>query len=104
MHISPGTDETPARRLLCTLILELSNFSLKKVNLTVLDDFIGQLTSVKLDRADLTNEVTKQLFKPKRNMRSLILSHLDINLECLNECLSTSLLSDVTLDSLPGFY
>lgn len=84
--------------------LELSNFSLKKVNLTVLNDFIGQLSSIKLDRVDLSNEVTKQLFKPKRNMRSLILSHLDISLECLNECLSTSLLSDVTLDSLPGLY
>lgn len=86
--------------------LELSNFNLAKVNLTILNEFINQLTSLKLDHVNLSNEVATQLIKqcPRRNLRILHLQSLEINFECLNECLATALLTEVVLDSLPGQY
>lgn len=57
--------------------LELSNIELKKINSVILFDLTAQLTVLKLDRIDLTNQNVASILKKNSSyLRTIALSQL----------------------------
>jgi len=76
---------------------------MKKINFLILFDFTQQLTVLKLERVDLTNQNVSALLKLAHKLRLLSLARLNVDLDHLNECLAASTVKEINLDSLtPG--
>lgn len=83
--------------------LELSNIDLKKINFASFFECTSQqLTTLKLDRVDLSTTNVQQMLRPGHKLRFLCLSRLSVDLDFLVESLITARLFEIELDTLPG--